>query len=231
MQRIYKKAREVYPDWNPFHGMKMVEGLMEINKFIDTFNEIYPETKWTPIDDFGEDPMFRGDLRSVIISNGFNPKETARIFSMNIGSFFFKPNEVLHGTGTYFLPQIVPSRSFQPIRSIIQTFDVDRLIDMKHGDPGLVPTGMITAKVHMDKNTWKTLIKEKYFGDVESQIDQMLDNIYDLEQHPPQPTAELLGRVMIRIHKDDYETGGILDVSEYFTSDEAKGEAYIEKVT
>jgi len=233
MQRLYAKAREVYPDWDPYISFQQVIGLMEVTKFIDTLNEMYPDTEWIPIDDFGideyADPTFRSKLKTVSLGFDFKPKQRARIFSMTFGSFFFKPNEVMPDTGSYFLPAIVPAQSFKPTRSIIQSFDVDKLVDLKHSTP-LVPKGKMAANIHLEKEAWKNLVKEKYFKDNEKMVDQMLDSIYDLDAHPPRPTAELLGRIMIRIHEDDFDTFFGSYVGTHYTSNEEKGAAYIERM-
>lgn len=215
MQQIYDKARELYPDWDPNQMPKVISGLSEMDVFIPILNEVFKETTWTPIDDFDSDPMFRTDLRSVIVSSGFKPKLNARIYSMTISSLFFKPHEVMPETGSYILPQIIPIRSFNLTRALIQTFDIKALHDLKSSGLAILPKNMVAGVTKLDRDAWKSLIMSKYFGNIQDQIDQILDGIYDMKPSE-QPTLELLGKVMIRIHKDDFTyTEGM---PEYFIS-------------
>jgi len=44
MQRLLKKTKELYPDWNPYHGAKSFEGIIELGKITDTLEDMYPGT-------------------------------------------------------------------------------------------------------------------------------------------------------------------------------------------
>jgi len=217
IQKLYDRARELYPNWNPYIGAKSVEGVIEIGQFAGVFEELLnsdpvkehmkiPEVKLVPIEyaeaQVYDDAEYHNKLKRVILGPGFRVKgDKLRIHSMMFGSFFYKPNMVQPPTGAYFLPEIVSESNFKPSRGILLSFDRNALIDSKHGAT-IVPEGKLAGQIHMDKKAWKTMVRTKYFSNINDKIDQMLESIYNL-QMTPQPDAELLGKIMIRVHEDD----------------------------
>lgn len=210
IQKLFDRAQEVYPEWDIYkEGFIPVDGIQELAKFTGTFEEIYPDTEWVPVDRIaiteGTDPLYLKKLKTIVIGYGFKPGPRVRIYSMVIGGLYFKPNEVMPAdTGAYFLPQIIGNRTFVSTRAMLLSFDVDKLVDMKSGT-AIVPEGKLIKSVHMDRKTWGMLVREKYFGDIDGMIDEMLDSIYNSDGQPPQSTAELLGKIRIRVHEDDFK--------------------------
>jgi len=213
MQRLFEKAKELYPTWDPTKDILTVEN-EKLEQFFEVLSEIYPDRNWIALTDDSinmhiaesGDIDFRNKIKTVIVGNEFCPSVLrTRIYNITFGHLFFYPNEVLPASGSYFMPQICPSQVLSMKRSIMQVFDVEELVDLKYGCPCIISDDQVVDDVvSLNKDDWKKMVKDKYFSEIDTMIDATLDSIYEMSPYPPQPTIEMLGRVMIRLHEDDF---------------------------
>jgi hypothetical protein len=142
-------------------------------------------------------------LRSVVLSDDTVFADNVRLHALILGPLFYKPTEDTPPTGAHILPEICANRTMRVTRSITLSFDVQRLAEYAK-EVALVPDGQLISESKMGIDIWKAAVKREYFHDLDSKIDDMLDSIYSGNPSPPvSKDVTLLGKVMVRVHKDD----------------------------
>lgn len=144
------------------------------------------------------------DVRSVVLSHDTVFDDTVRVHSVFFSPLFYKPNEFQPPTGVHFLPEICANRTMRTTRSILLSFDINPLLEFANQNVLLPPAQLVNERTRMKSDIWKAAVKQKYFGDLSSKIDEMLDSIYEMQNSPEtSDQLQLFGKVMLRVHKHD----------------------------